>query len=498
MFAVAHSRPPNECVSARQRTVKQCERSITVIGTDSVQAPVASKSSTTHRKLIFIAVAAALFIWTAGVAALLAGHSSLGTVLRALALLLAGSLLLRRPTLLGWTFLLMLVGVEMGLHFPRIAAQSQLPADLFLRLVRMAVAPLILTSIPAGIAAHDHLRSVGRVALKAVIYFEIVTTAGLIIGSAAGSISGAGWGISLRTEPASQTVAVQQAPHGWQQTFLDVFPENIAQAVAENHLLQVVVFALLFGVALASLPQQKRAPVVNLLQALADTIFQVVRIVMYLAPLAAGSAMAYTVGRMGLAALIPLAKLVITCYIALFVFSLVVLLPALLIFRIPIRRFSTAVGEPVAIGFATGTSEAALPLAMERMEEFGVPRWIVSFVIPLGYSFNMDGSSVYMSLAAVFAAQAAGIHLTLAQQALMLGTLALASKGMAGVPRTVFVILLATASAVHLPTEPILMILGVDALMDMARTAVNVLGNCIASAVIARTEDKLAFSHASN
>ncbi len=462
----------------------------------SAQAEIPAR--TTRKRLVVVLAISGVTCWCAGAAALWAGHTYSGIALRGLALLLIAILLLRRSTLLAWTFFFMLAGVEVGLDFPRIAAQSQLPGNLFLRLIQMAVAPLILTSIPAGIAAHDHLRSVGRVALKAIIFFEVVTTAGLIIGSVAESISGAGWGIALHIQTAADTLAVQQDPHGWQQTFLNIFPENIAQAIAENRLLQIVVFALLFGIALASLPQKNRAPVVNLLQSLADTIFQLVRILMYLAPLAAGSAMAYTVGKMGLAALVPLAKLVITCYIALFAFCLLVLLPALLIFRIPIRRFALASGEPVAIGFATTTSEAALPLAMERMEEFGVPRWISSFVIPLGYSFNMCGSSVYISLAAVFAAQAAGIHLTLGQQVVMLGTLALASKGMAGVPRAVFVILLATASSVHLPVEPILMILGVDTIMDMGRTAVNVLGNCAASAAIARSEDKLAFSRASN
>jgi proton glutamate symport protein len=448
----------------------------------------------TRKWLVAVLALSGLACWCAGALVLWAGHTSSGIVLRSLALLLVGVLLLHRPTLLLWTFFFMLAGVEVGLDFPHIAVQSQLPGDLFLRLVRMIVAPLILTSIPAGIAAHDHLRSVGRVALKAIIFFEVITTAGLIIGSVAESISGAGWGIALPAQSASEMVAAQQASPGWQQTFLNIFPENIAQAIAENRILQVVVFALLFGIALAALPQKNRAPLVSLLQALADTIFQMVRMLMYLAPLAAGSAMAYTVGRMGLAALVPLAKLVITCYIALLVFSLFVLLPTLFIFRIPVRKFAAAVGEPVAIGFATTTSEAAMPLAMERMEEFGVPQWIVSFVIPLGYSFNMCGSSVYISLAAVFTAQAAGIHLTLGQQVVMLVTLALASKGMAGVPRTVFVILLATASTVHLPTAPILMILGVDALMDMGRTAVNVLGNCAASAVIAKSEDKFAFS----
>jgi proton glutamate symport protein len=464
----------------------------------ATETPASAQLRTTRKWLVAVLAASGLVCWFAGVAVTSAGHTSSGIVLRGLALLLVGVLLLRRSTLLAWTFFFMLAGVELGLDFPRIAAQSQLPGDLFLRLIRMAVAPLILASIPAGIAAHDHLRSVGRVALKALIYFEVVTTAGLIIGSAAESISGAGWGIALHAQSTSENVAAQPASHGWQQTVLNVFPENIARAIAENQLLQVVVFALFFGFALALLPPKHRAPLTNLLQVLADTIFQMVRILMYLAPLAAGSAMAYTVGRMGLAALVPLAKLVITCYIALLAFSLLVLLPTLFIFRIPIRKFAAAVGEPVAIGFATSTSEAALPLAMERMEEFGVPRWIVSFVIPLGYSFNMGGSSVYLSLAAVFAAQAGGIHLTLGQQAVMLVSLALASKGMAGVPRAVFVILLATASTVHLPTEPILMIFGVDTVMDMGRTAVNVLGNCAASAVVARTEDKLVFSRPAN
>ncbi len=468
----------------------------TVIGFE-LKASAGAQSSVKKSRII-PAVAAGTVLWITGAVLLWAGRAHWGADLRGLSLLLVGAVLLRRPTLLAWTFFCMFAGIELGLDFPRIAAQSQLPSDLFLRLVRAVVAPLILTSISAGIAAHDRLRSVGRVALKAIVYFEIVTTAGLVIGSVAGAISGAGWGIALPNQSAPNTLTAQQVPHGWQQTVLSFFPENIAQAVAENQIVQVVIFAVLFGIALAMLPERKRAPLVNLLRSLTDTIFQMVRIIMYLVPLAAGSAIAVTVGRMGPAALIPLAKLVVTCYAALLVFCVAVLLPAMALFRIPFRRFAAAVGEPVAIGFATGTSEAALPLAMERMEELGVPRWIVSFVIPLGYSFNMDGSSVYMSLVAVFAAQAAGIHLTLGQQVETLAVLVVASKGMAGVPRTVFIILLAMAATVHLPTAPILMVLGVDAVMDMGRTAVNVFGNCLASALIARSEDKFAISQAEN
>jgi proton glutamate symport protein len=245
---------------------------------------------------------------------------------------------------------------------------------------------------------------------------------------------------------------------------------------------------LLFGAALALLPAARRAPLVAVLQSLTDTMFRMTRIVMVIAPLAAGAAMAYTVGAMGLDTLLPLAKLVATYYAALAAFVLLVLVPILFLARIPLGRFAAAVAEPTAIGFATTASEAALPLAMERMEEFGVPGWIVSFVIPTGYSFNMTGSSLYLSMAALFAAQAAGMHLSAGQQLVMLATLLLTSKGVAGVPRAVLVILLGTASSFHIPAVAVLMILGVDTLMDMGRTAVNVVGNCLASAVVARWE----------
>jgi proton glutamate symport protein len=303
------------------------------------------------------------------------------------------------------------------------------------------------------------------------------------------TLAGTGWGVRL---PALQDANPgAQAVLSWQQTVLNLFPENIAQAVAQNQILQVAVFSVFFGAALAMLPEQKRMPLVQVLQPLAETMFQITRFVMVLAPLAAGAALAYTVGGMGLATLLPLAKLVATFYLTLAAFLLLVMLPILLLFRIPLRGFIAAVAEPAAIGFATTTSEAALPLAMERMEEFGVPRWIVSFVIPTGYSFNMTGSSVYLSMAVVFAAQAAGMHLTLWQYVTILATLMLASKGVAGVPRAVLVVLLATASAIHIPTAPLLLILGIDTLMDMGRTLMNVVGNCMASAIVARSEGVL-------
>jgi proton glutamate symport protein len=441
-------------------------------------------------RITLILALTGLALWMGGVTAALLGHAALGTALRSTALVLFAVAILPRSSLMRWTFLAMLAGVELGLDAPRFAVQMHFLGELFLRLIRMIVAPLIFASITTGIAAHDHLRSIGRIAVKSLIYFEVVTTLGLILGTVAMNLSGAGWGIALPRAVQDSVPAIQTA-QPWQQSVVNLFPENIAQAVAQNQILQVAIFSLLFGAALAMLSQQKRAPLISVLQSLADVMFQLTRIIMLLAPLAAGAALAYSVASMGLAALLPLAKLVLTFYAALAAFCLIVLVPILFLFRIPIRKFIAAVGEPAAIGFATTTSEAALPLAMERMEEFGVPRWIVSFVIPLGYSFNMDGASVYLSMASIFAAQASGIHLSLGQQIAMLATLVLASKGVTGVPRATLVVLLATASAIHISTAPILLILGVDTLMDMGRTTMNIVGNCMASAVIARSEGSL-------
>jgi len=396
---------------------------------------------------------------------------------------------LQRRSLLVWTFLAMLAGAELGVDAPQIASQTHFLGDIFLRLIRMIVAPLIFGGIVTGIAGHNELRGVGRVALKSIIYFEVVTTLGLIVGAVAINISQAGAGVTL---PATiQAAAPVAHPEGWQQILLNIFPENIAQAVAQNQILQVAVFALLFGAALATLPEKKRAPLLGILQSLTETMFRLTRIIMFAAPVAAGAALAYTVGSMGLAMLLPLVKLLITNYAALTAFVLLVLVPILLVARIPLARFALAVAEPAALGFATTSSEAALPLAMERMEEFGVPRWIVSFVIPTGYSFDLTGSTIYLAMASLFAVQAAGLHFSLGQQIVLLATLALTSKGIAGVPRATIVVLMAVASSFQIPASAVLMLLGVDTLMDMGRTALNVIGNCMASAVIARWEGEL-------
>jgi proton glutamate symport protein len=430
-----------------------------------------------------------LVFYAVGIALSLAhAHGDVGGSLRRVSLGILVVYVLRRRSLLVWTFYAMLLGAELGFDAPQVAAQTRFLADIFLRLIRMIVAPLIFGGLVTGIAGHKELRGVGRVAAKALVFFEVVTTLGLLLGAIAMNVSRAGVGVALAA-PVGPAVAT--AHLGWQDVLLNAFPENIAQAVAQNQILQVAVFSVLFGVALALLPEPRRAPLVNVLQSLTETMFRMTRIVMLMAPVAAGAALAYAVGSMGLATLLPLAKLVITYYAALAAFILLVLLPSAVIARIPLRRFVAAIGEPAAIGFATTTSEVALPLAMERMEEFGVPRWMVSFVIPMGYSFNMTGSSLYLSMAAIFAAQAAGIHLSVGEQIAMLATLVLTSKGVAGVPRAVFVILMGMAASFHIPTTAVLLLLGVDTIIDMGRASMNVVGNCLASAVVARWEGQL-------
>jgi proton glutamate symport protein len=431
--------------------------------------------------------AAILFI--ANVAAtLLHGPSQLAVALRWLALAMFAPYAVRRRSLLIWTFFAMLAGAELGIDAPHIAAQTHFLADIFLRLIRMIVAPLIFGGIVTGIAGHNQLSGVGRVAVKALILFEVVTTFGLFLGALAIDITQAGVDVTLPA--AIQAAAPVAHPETWQQILINIFPENIAKAVAENQILQVAVFALLFGAALAMLPEPKRAPLLSVLQSLTETKFRLTKIIMVMAPIAAGAALAYTVGSMGIATLLPLGKLLITCYVALLIFTAVLAL-ILLFARIPVGRFAVAIAEPAALGFATTSSEAALPLAMERMEEFGVPRWIVSFVIPTGYSFNMTGSSIYLSMAALFAAQAAGLHLSVMQQIVLLATLMLTSKGIAGVPRATLVILMAVASSFQIPAAAVLMLLGIDTLMDMGRTAMNVIGNCMAAAVVAKWEGEL-------
>jgi proton glutamate symport protein len=382
----------------------------------------------------------------------------------------------------------MVAGAEIGFDAPSFAIGLRVFSDIFLRLIKTIVAPLILATLVTGIAGHGDLKSVGRMGIKSLVYFEVVTTLALVIGLVAINLSHAGVGLSLQAATTAGQGITAPPPTHWQDFLLHVFPENIAKSVAEGQILQVAVFAVFFGIALALLSEEKRAPVLRLFESLSEVMFKFTNVVMYFAPIGVGAAMAFTVGQMGLGVLVNLGKLLLTLYGALVAFGLLVLLPAALLFRVPVRRFLSAVAEPATIAFATSTSEAALPRAMENMEAFGVPRRIVAFVIPAGYSFNLDGSTLYLAVASIFVAQAAGIRLSLGEQLLMMVTLMLTSKGVAGVPRATLVVLLATAATFRLPTEPIFVILGIDALADMARTTVNVVGNCLASVVVAKWE----------
>jgi len=402
---------------------------------------------------------------------------------------------IRRRSLTTWILVSMIVGAEIGHDLPAVAVNLRTLSLVFLRMIKTIIAPLLFATLVVGVAGHSNLKQVGRMGVKALVYFEIVTTIALFIGLAAINISQAGKGITLPPAPKTEKLeAVKQTPS---EIIQHIFPENIAKSVAEGQVLQVVVFSLVFGVALAMLPEAKRRPMLSFAESLAETMFKFTNIVMLFAPIGVGAAIAYTVGHMGLGILVNLAKLLATLYAALVVFILIVLLPVALIARVPIRRFIAAVAEPVSLAFATTSSEAALPRAMEAMEAIGVPRKIVAFVMPTGYSFNLDGTTLYLSLASVFVAQAAGIHMGFGQQLFMVFTLMLTSKGVAGVPRASLVILLGTAASFNLPVEPIFIILGIDELMDMARTSTNVLGNCLATVVVARWEGEFGNSRSS-
>jgi len=394
----------------------------------------------------------------------------------------------QKKSLTTWIFISMVVGAEIGYDFPEAADALKVVSKAFLKLIKSIVAPLLFGTLVVGIAGHSNIKQVGRMGIKSLLYFEVVTTIALFLGLAAINISQAGAGVTLTA--AKNTEKIEAVKQSAGDIVLHIFPENIAKSVAEGQILQVVIFSVLFGIAMAMLPADKKRPMLEFAESLSEVMFKFTNIIMYLAPIGVGAAIAFTIGTMGFGILINLFQLLATLYAALIVFVLCVLLPIALVFKVPIKKFIKAIGEPVSIAFATTSSEAALPRAMEAMEKLGVPRKIVSFVMPTGYSFNLDGTTLYLSLASVFVAQAAGIDMSFSQQLIMVFTLMLTSKGVAGVPRASLVILLGTAASFDLPTEPIFAILAIDALMDMARTSVNVIGNCLATVVIAKWENE--------
>jgi len=428
-------------------------------------------------------------------------------------------------------FIGLILGILLGYFMPAWGIAVRPLSTVFLNLIKSIIAPLIFATLVIGIAGTGDIRQVGRIGIKSLVYFEIVTTFALFIGLGAVNLTQPGVGVSLagahrpddkatladrakvlaadanaaaqRGDTATASAKAAQAadavskgltapdPPAKPQTFGDIVqhlaPTSIIKAMAEGDVLQIVIFSVLFALAVTSIGERAR-PMITWCESLADVMFRFTEFVMKFAPVGVGAAMAYTVGHSGLGVLKNLGMLVGTLYGALIVFLICVLLPVALIARVPMRDFFNAVKEPATIAFATTSSESALPKAMENMERLGVPRRIVGFVLPTGYSFNLDGTTLYLSLASIFVAQAAGVHLTFGEQIVMLLTLMLTSKGVAGVPRASLVILLGTLASFHLPVEGVIIILGVDELMDMARTAVNVIGNCLATVVIARWE----------
>jgi proton glutamate symport protein len=378
----------------------------------------------------------------------------------------------------------MAAGIALGVAAPDIAKQLSPISNIFLRLIKSIIAPLLFGTLVAGIAGAGSVKAMGRIGLKSIVYFEIVTTIALVLGLAAVNLVRPGEGMDLQKSAAE---AVAASPPSLSAILEHTFPSSIIDAMARGEVLQIVVFCFLFGAACAAIGE-KAKPVVNFAESVAEVMFRYTKYVMYLAPFGVGAAIAVTVGSKGFGVLFGLGKLIVTMYVAQVLFVFGVLGAVILIARIPARRFYNAVKEPFLIAFSTASSEAALPVALENMERFGVPKHIVGFVMPTGYSFNLDGTTLYLSLASIFVAQAAGIELSIGQQVIMMLTLMLTSKGVAGVPRAALVILAGTLASFHLPMEGAAVLLGIDAVMDMARTSVNVLGNCLATAVIARWE----------
>lgn len=394
---------------------------------------------------------------------------------------------LRSISLTSWIFIALVCGIFIGVFSPDFGKALAPISNIFLRLIKAIVGPLLFGTLVYGIASAGELKTMGRIAVKAILYFEAATTLALVIGLTVVNVLQPGAGIALTSgagEPALPQLAKPMTLTG---VLEHAVPSNIFEALTNGDVLQMVVFFFLFGAACSAVGS-KAQPVIDFAGSVAEVMFRFTKYVMYLAPFGVGAAIAVTVGSKGVGVLFGLGKLVGSLYLAELLFVVLVLGTALTIARVPLRRFFHAARQPFLLAFSTASSEAALPLALENLERFGIPKHIVGFVLPTGYSFNLDGSTLYLALASVFVAQAAGVHMPLSTQIMMMLTLMLTSKGVAAVPRASLVILAGTLSSFNLPKEGIALILGVDALMDMCRTSVNLLGNCVATAVIARWE----------
>ena len=393
-----------------------------------------------------------------------------------------------------WIAISMVLGIVAGYllpaaEHPDFIMYMKATSSVFLRMIKSLIVPLLFATLVVGIAGHgDDMKKVGRLAFRSIVYFEIVTTLALAVGLIAVNLIKPGSGISLAEATPDKAAEYAQNAPTFGSVIEHMVPQSFFEAAAKNEVLQIVFFSILFAVALSRVKGPAKETMLKFCESLSEVMFKFVGLVMAFAPFGIGAAIATTVGTSGLGVLKSLAMLVLTLYGALVVFLLLVLVPVAIVAKIPIRTFWTFAKQPWLIAFSTASSEAALPLALERMEQMGIPKRIVAFVLPTGYSFNLDGSTLYLAVASVFAAQAGGIDMSIPQQLVMMLTLMLTSKGVAAVPRASLVILAGALVMFKLPPAAIAVILGVDAVMDMARTSVNLLGNCLATVVMARWE----------
>ena len=402
----------------------------------------------------------------------------------------------RRITMSQWIIISMVLGVLLGYLFPGSAdakgfqaADLQILSTIFLRMIKSLIVPLLFATLVVGIAGHgDDMKRVGKLALRSVIYFELVTTVALVVGLLFVNVIKPGVGVNLSAASATTGAELATKHTSLMGVITHTVPQSFVEAAAGNEVLQIVFFAILFAVALSKVQGPAKTLMLSFCESLSEVMFKFVGLVMAFAPFGIGGAIAVTVGQSGLGVLRNLGVLVLTLYGALIAFVLLVLIPVAIGFKVPLKRFWNSVKEPWLIAFTTASSEAAFPLALQNMERLGVPRRIVAFVLPTGYSFNLDGSTLYLAVASVFVAQAAGIHMPIETQLLMMLTRMLTSKGVAAVPRASLVILSGALAQFGLPLEGVAVILGVDALMDMARTSINLVGNCLATVVMARWE----------
>jgi len=389
-------------------------------------------------------------------------------------------------------FISLILGVVVGWVAPEFAQKLNPLAIIFLRMVKMIIAPLLFATLVVGIAGHGDVKSIGKIGLKTLVYFEVVTTLALAIGLFIGNVFHPGTGFGLKVNPAALEMANSMATTtevgSFTQMIMHIFPTSIFQAMAEGNLLQIVIFSIFFALAICAVGQ-KAKPVLDILNSTSEIMFKVTEYVMYFAPVGIFGAIAATVGQNGIKILFSYAKVVFSLYFALALFVTIVLFIACKIAKISFRNLLKAIQEPAILAFSTASSEAALPKAMEVMEKFGVPKNIVGFVMPTGYTFNLDGSTLYLALGVLFTTQIVGIHLSFEQQLMMMFTLMLTSKGVAAVPRVSLVVLAGTLASFHYPIIGVAILLGIDQILDMGRTTVNLIGNCVATVVIARWEN---------